>query len=250
MEGGKQRPPGLHVSLQSETPTMSGSPGTEVKPDGSFVLHDVGPAVYQLNLITLSGSYLKSIKLDDHVLQDRRIDLTQGGARLAVVLATDVALVEGSVKKADGEPAVRVRVTLVPEGDQFGSQDVPRYAFSNEKGEFKMNNVPPGEYKIFAWEEVQAGAAMYPEFRKPFEKRGVALKIPPNGHANTDLTVISLAEMQQPKPYSARSKLAVAAVHSTYALAQNCRSDDGWRDQAGGPAAQRRDRHPRPLGPG
>ncbi len=200
MEGGKQRPPDLRVGLQPETPTMSGSPGTEVKPDGSFVLHDVGPAVYQLNLITLSGSYLKSIKLDDHVLQDRRIDLTQGGARLAVVLATDVALVEGSVKKADGEPAVRVRVTLVPEGDQFGSQDVPLYAFSNEKGEFKMNNVPPGEYKIFAWEEVQAGAAMDPEFRKPFEKRGVALKIPPNGHANADLTAISLAEMQQPKP--------------------------------------------------
>jgi hypothetical protein len=200
IEGGKQRPPDLRVSLQAEGPTMSGFPSAEVKPDGSFALHDVGPGVYQLNLGAVPGTYLKSIKLGDHALQDRRIDLTQGGGQLAVVLASDVAQVDGSVKKADGEPAVRVRVTLVPEGDQFGRQDLSRFAFSNEKGEYKIANVPPGDYKIFAWEEVQAGAPLDPEFRKPFEKRGVALKIPPNGRASADVTVISLAEMQQPKP--------------------------------------------------
>jgi Carboxypeptidase regulatory-like domain len=198
IEGGKTRPPDLRVSLQQSGPSMSGSPSAEVKADGSFVLHDVGPSVYQLNLGAVPGAYLKSVKFGDHALQDRRIDLTQGGGQLAIVLASDIAQVEGSVKKADGQAAARVRVTLVPEGDQFGSQDVPRYAFSDEKGGFKMNNVPPGEYKIFAWEEVQAGAALDPEFRKPFEKRGVALKIPPNGHASADLTVISAAEMQRP----------------------------------------------------
>lgn len=198
IEGGTQRPPDLRVSLQQTGPSMTASPSAEVKPDGSFVLRDVGPSIYQLNLGAVPGTYLKSIKLGDHALPDRRIDLTQGGGQLAVVLASDVAQVDGSVKKADGEPAVRVRVTLVPEGDLFGSQDVSRYAFSNEKGEFKINNVPPGEYKIFAWEEVQAGAPLDPEFRKPFEKRGVALKIPPNGHASADLTMISVAEMQQP----------------------------------------------------
>jgi hypothetical protein len=198
IEGGTQRPPDLRVSLQQTGPSMTGAPSADVKADGSFVLHDVGPAVYQLNMGAVPGAYLKSVKLGDHALQDRRIDLTQGGGQLAIVLASDIAQVEGSVKKADGEPAVRVRVTLVPVGDQFGSQDVPRYAFSNEKGEFKMNNVPPGEYKIFAWEEVQAGAALDPEFRKPFEKRGVALKIAPNGHASADLTVISVSEMQRP----------------------------------------------------
>jgi hypothetical protein len=198
IEGGKQRPPDLRVSLQPTGPYVTGSPSAEVKPDGSFVLHDVGPSIYQLNLGAVPGTYLKSIKLGDHALQDRRIDLTQGGGQLAVVLASDVAQVDGSVKKADGEPAVRVRVTLVPEGDLFGIQDVSRFAFSNEKGEFKIANVPPGDYKIFAWEEVQAGAPLDPEFRKPFEKRGVALKIPPNGHASADLTVISAAEMRQP----------------------------------------------------
>jgi 5-hydroxyisourate hydrolase-like protein (transthyretin family) len=198
IEGGTQRPPDLRVGLQQTGPSMTGSSSAEVKPDGSFVLRDVGPNVYQLNLGAVPGTYLKSIKLGDHVLEDRRIDLTQGGGQLAVILASDIAQVEGSVKKADGEPAVRVRVTLVPEGDQFGRQDLSRFAFSNEKGEYKIVNVPPGEYKIFAWEEVQAGAPQDPEFRKPFEKRGVALKIPPNGHASADLTVISVAEMQQP----------------------------------------------------
>jgi len=192
IEGGKARPPDLRVSLQQSGPSMTGSPSAEVKLDGSFVLHDVGPSVYQLNLGAVPGAYLKSIKLGDHPLQDRRIDLTQGGGQLAIVLASDVAEVDGSVKKADGEPAVRVRVTLVPEGDQFGRQELSRFTFSDEKGQFKIANVPPGDYKIFAWEEVQAGAPQDSEFRKPFEKRGVALKIPPNGHANADLTMISV----------------------------------------------------------
>ena len=199
IEGKTQRPPDLRVTLQSEGASMSGSPSAEVKPDGSFVLHDVAPAVYQLNLGAVPGAYLKSVQIGDRALQDRRIDLTHGGGQLAVVLASDVGQVDGSVKKADGEPAVRVRVTLVPEGDRAGRVELSRFAFSNEKGEFKITELPPGEYKIFAWEEIQPGALQDPEFRKPFEKRGVALKIPSNGHASADLTVISVAEMQQPK---------------------------------------------------
>jgi 5-hydroxyisourate hydrolase-like protein (transthyretin family) len=199
IEGGKERPPDLHVSLQPESLSMFGSPSGEVKQDGSFVLHDVAPGVYQVNLGAVPGAYLKSIQIGDHTLQDRHLDLTQVSGQLTVVLASDVGQVEGAVKKADGEPAVRVRVTLVPEGDQAGRQELSRFAFSNEKGEYKIINVPPGEYKIFAWEEVQAGAPQDPEFRKPFEKRGVAIKIPSNGHASADLTVISVAETQQPK---------------------------------------------------
>jgi hypothetical protein len=153
-----------------------------------------------LNVGSVPGAYLKSVQIGDRALPDRRIDLTQGGGgQLAVVLASDVGQVDGSVKKAGGEPAVRVRVTLVPEGDRSGRVELSRFAFSNEKGEFKITNVPPGEYKIFAWEDVQAGAPQDPEFRKPFEKRGVALKIPSNGHASADLTVITVAEIQQPK---------------------------------------------------
>ena len=54
------------------------------------------------------------------------------------------------------------------------------------------------EYKIFAWEDVPFGAPQDPEFRKPFEKRAVALKMEPNGHQTVELTTIVIAAQQRP----------------------------------------------------
>jgi hypothetical protein len=101
------------------------------------------------------------------------------------------------VQNGNGEPAAHARVNLVPLGVREGRQDLSRFAFSNAKGEFKIINVPPGEYKMFAWEDVPAGAPQNPEFRKPFEKKGVGVKLGSNGHAKADVTVISVAEMRR-----------------------------------------------------
>jgi hypothetical protein len=65
--------------------------------------------------------------------------------------------------------------------------------FTDEKGKFHLRDVAPGEYKIFAWEDVPFGAPQDPEFRKPFEKQGLALKMEPNGHQTVELTTIVTA---------------------------------------------------------
>jgi len=199
-EGTAKRPANLRVSLQPVGAGMFSFPSAEVKPDGSFLLKDVAPDVYQVNLAAGIANYVKSVLLGDRELTDRRVDLTGSGGQLTIVLAGDVGEVEGSVRDGNGGPAVKVRVTLVPEGDRIGRLDLSRFAFSDEKGEFKIRSVPPGDDKIFAWEDVPAGAPQDPEFRKPFEKKGVAIKLEPNGHGKSELVVISTAEMQQLRP--------------------------------------------------
>jgi hypothetical protein len=182
----------LRVFLRGDIPMMMGQSSAEVKPDGSFAIPNVVPDIYEITVGVTQGAYVKSIKFGDAEAQDGRIDLTQGTGPVTVLLGTDVGEVEGSVKKSNGDPAVRVRVTLIAYGTHLGRSDLSRFAFSDEQGKFHLRNVAPGEYLVFAWEDVPIGAPQDPEFRKPFEKQAGAVKIEPNGHATVELTAISI----------------------------------------------------------
>jgi len=37
-----------------------------------------------------------------------------------------------------------------------------------------MNTLPPGPYKLFAWESIPSGAHQNPDFMKAYEDRGVS----------------------------------------------------------------------------
>jgi uncharacterized GH25 family protein len=185
---------GLRVDLRQTRPTpMMGSSSAEVKPDGSFLLKDVPPGAHELAIAGKAGLYLKSLRLGDKQLTDWRIDVTSKLEGLVIVLGADMGELEGSVQNGKGEPVLRARVNAIAYGDQASRTDFNRFAFTDEKGEFKIKDVAPGEYKIFAWEDVPVGAPQDPEFRKPFEKRAVSVKMQPNGHEKVQVTAIAAA---------------------------------------------------------
>jgi hypothetical protein len=189
----------LRVFLRGDVPMMMGQSSAEVKPDGSFVIPDVVPDVYEITVGPTQGAYMKSIRFGDAEVQEGRIDLTQGSGAVTVLLGTDVGELKGSVKKSNGDPAVRVRITLIAYGAHLGRGDLSRSGFTDEQGKFHLRNVAPGEYKLFAWEDVPIDAPQDPEFRKPFEKQSVAVKMEPNGHQTAvELTVISVKASQRP----------------------------------------------------
>jgi hypothetical protein len=184
----------LRVDLRQTRPTpMMGSSSAEVKPDGSFLFKDVPPGAHELAIAGKAGLYLKSLRVGDKQLSDWRIDVTSKLEGLVIVLGADVGELEGSVQNAQGEPVLRARVNAIAYGDQANRTDLNRFTFTDEKGEFKIKDVAPGEYKIFAWEDVPVGAPQDPEFRKPFEKRAVSVKMQPNGHEKVQVTAIAAA---------------------------------------------------------
>jgi Carboxypeptidase regulatory-like domain len=198
VEGTPSRPmENLRVSLQSDIPSMLGQSSAEVKPDGSFVIPEAAPDVYQVNVGSHAGTYVKSIRFGDEEAPDGRVDLTKGSGPVTVLLATDVGTVDGSVKKSNGDPAVRIRITLIAYGNHLSRTDLSRSGFTDEQGKFHLRNVAPGEYKVFAWEDVPVGAPQDPEFRKPFEKQAATLKMESNGHETVELTAISVKAAQR-----------------------------------------------------
>jgi hypothetical protein len=186
----------LRVNLQADfrNPVM-GNLNVEVKPDGSFLTKGAAPRVYELAIARTPGVYLKSVRMGDKQMADRRLDLSSKPEPLTILLGADVGQVEGAVQNAAGGPVTRARVNIIAYGDHANRRDLNRFGFTDEKGEFKITDVPPGDYKVFAWEDVPVGAPQDPQFRKPFEKEALAIRLQPNGHQKVQVTAISKVQV-------------------------------------------------------
>jgi hypothetical protein len=88
------------------------------------------------------------------------------------------------------EPAVNVTVVFVPDTSRRSRPDMYRTASTDASGRFHVEGLPPGDYKVFSWEDVETGAWQDPDFIQRFEDRGKPVRIPENGTAGVELRVI------------------------------------------------------------
>jgi len=193
----------IRVSLRADADAPNGGPSSTVNADGSFVLHDVQPDTYRLTVqLTrpVPDTYVRSASVGDHQLADWKVDLTKETAPLNILLGTDVASIEGTVKNAAGDPVVRARVNLIPYGNSTSRTDQTKFTFTDEKGEFNFKSVAPAQYRIFAWEDVEQGRPQDPAFRKRFENQSVPVKMEPRGHEKVQVTAITAAAARKPEP--------------------------------------------------
>jgi uncharacterized surface anchored protein len=133
--------------------------------------------------------YLKSIRAGQQGVADTGIDLASGAPEdLAVTINPNGGVVEGTVQNAKDEPAAGAWVTLIP--DANSAPRLFKLADTDQNGHFTLHGVAPGDYKIFAWEDVEAGAYQDPDFVKPHESAGQALSIRERAHENVQLKLI------------------------------------------------------------
>jgi hypothetical protein len=184
------KPATMYVTLKPEPPVGNFRNNRQVNPDGTFQFDSVPPVMMEVSMSRVPGAYLKSVQLGDKALPDRRFDLSRTHGPLTITMGTDMAEVEGTAKLSSGQPAARVRITVIPYETNLGRTELQRFGFTNDDGEFQIKDVAPGDYKVFAWEDVDIGAPKDPEFRKPFETSGVPVKLESNGHAALSLTAI------------------------------------------------------------
>src|SRR4051812_19126342 len=94
---------------------------------------------------------------DDEVLITG-LDLSKGPAGpIDIVLSPNAGLVEGSVQNDKQQPSVGATVVLVPqEKERRDQMSYYKNVTTDQHGRFTVKNLDPGEYKVFAWEDVEA----------------------------------------------------------------------------------------------
>jgi uncharacterized surface anchored protein len=86
---------------------------------------------------------------------------------------------------------VGIFVTLwTPGVPAEGVQDFIRTAATDVNGQFKFANLPPGDYRIAAWEQIEPGLATIPEFRIKFESKAAVVKLDENAHEKIEAPLI------------------------------------------------------------
>jgi hypothetical protein len=168
-------------------------PNARLNGDRSFKLEAVSLGRYRLSVSGLpDGYYVKAIRSGGADALTAGLDISSGALALDVVLSPNAGQITGVVEDEKLQKAAAgATVALVPqEPDKRGQSAFYRSVRSDDSGRFTFRTVPPGEYKVFAFEEVEGSAYMDPEFLAPLESKGAAVTVKEGDRANVQAKLI------------------------------------------------------------
>ncbi len=72
-----------------------------------------------------------------------------------------------------------------------------RFSSTNQNGTFSLQQLPPGQYRAYAFEEMNSGQLQNPEVLKQLESRGTEVEVKENDKKQIQLPLISADDLQQ-----------------------------------------------------
>jgi protocatechuate 3,4-dioxygenase beta subunit len=125
---------------------------------------------------------IKSIRAGQvDVLRDGLTVTEAGRISLELVLARDGGTIEGVVLDKDDKPVAGATVLLVPDAPLRGRHDRFADLATDQNGRYKFDNVAPGDYKVFAWDDIESDAWFDPDFFRYIESHGEPVKLNAKG---------------------------------------------------------------------
>jgi hypothetical protein len=160
--------------------------------DGSFVLEGVGPGDFRVNVGNVPpDSYVKSIRLGTaDVLNDGLHIYSAPQGVLEVVIGANAGRIAGSVVNSRQEALPNRTAVLVPDVRLRHRTDLYKVVSTDSAGRFLMRGVTPGNYRLFAWENVETGAWLNPDFIRASENGGRSIQISEGSTEDVRLMVI------------------------------------------------------------
>jgi uncharacterized surface anchored protein len=183
----------LRPAEQFSGPYFGSMSNGAVSDNGTFVLSQTSPDRYMVSLAGLpDGYYLKSVRMEEADTLEEGLDLTRGAAGLIrIVVSAKAGQIEGAVTNEKQEPVAGSTVVLIPTAPKRREQfQFHQTVTTDQSGRFTLKNLSPGDYKLYAWEDVETGAWMDPEFLQPVESKGKDVTIREGSRESVDLKAI------------------------------------------------------------
>jgi hypothetical protein len=117
------------------------------KGSSTFSISDLTPGAYMIAGTPPAPFYLKRGMIGSRDLSREETPITQSGLELDVVLGDDGGVLEGVVEDADGKLfAAGAGITVMQDGR------LASFNSSGPNGHFRIQNIAPGDYHIYAWD--------------------------------------------------------------------------------------------------
>jgi hypothetical protein len=138
-----------------------------------------------------STAYVADILQSGVSVYDNGISVGSNGIDpIQIVVKTDGGSIEGIVHDSKQVPLAGTTVAMVPLIQRRQNPALYRVETSDGEGHFLMTGIPPGDYKLFAWENATPGAYLNAEFMSQFENRGVAATVSANLRSSVEVGLI------------------------------------------------------------
>jgi hypothetical protein len=151
---------------------------TRPQPDGRFGIDNlIAPLQYRVEVHCLKeGFYLKEARYNGEDVLGRPFHIAVAEPHtLDVVFSPNVAAIEGVVTDDRLAPAPGSRAVLVP-ADR-ARIDLYRSVIVGRDARFTFEDLPPGDYKLFAWDGIEDYAYFDPALMLQVEDRGEAVHL-------------------------------------------------------------------------
>ena len=146
--------------------------------DNPFTIH-LAPSDYRMRAVVIPpNAYVQSIRLGniDVLIDGLHLDSSVQGP-LEIVVAADMGTLEGVVENAQQHVEPNVVVALVPAGGRLRRVDLYQNVRADQEGHFQFEHVPPGDYFVYSWEDVEPTAWMNSNFMREYEGLGKPVHI-------------------------------------------------------------------------
>jgi len=112
------------------------------------------------------------------------------GGILDIVISSKAARVDGRVIDDRRQPVSGAVTVLIPT-DQRDRFDLYKTVATNQSGSFSFHGIPPGEYKIFSWEDLDSFSFYDPAVLKLYEQNGKPVHFSESSTEIIEVPVIS-----------------------------------------------------------
>jgi len=160
--------------------------------DGAFNLEKVNAGEYRFAIPQglPPMMYIKSARFED-------VDVMASGFSVAdkspgtfqVVVSANAGQITGDVKDKESKPVRGIPTVLIPDRNRE-RRDVYKIVPTDQNGHFTINGVAPGDYKLFAWEDIEPFSYFDPDVLKQFEDKGKPIHVVETTKEAVDLMLI------------------------------------------------------------
>ncbi|MGA3019832.1 MAG: carboxypeptidase-like regulatory domain-containing protein [Bryobacteraceae bacterium] len=164
------------------------------KRDGSYVLRGLKAGVYWLDWNGKEG-YLKSLIIDGKARPDTVLDLRNGApGSVQAVFSANMAQVKGHVVRAADAPA-RLATTVVWMDEEHSHAEALGDSVKvDPAGQFLLEKMPPGKYRLFAIEGFDEDMWGSPELAAALREKSVAVELRESDEKQAALPLITAEE--------------------------------------------------------
>jgi hypothetical protein len=184
----------LRISLASSSPSSGPTPSAAVGADGTFKMNAPVDGEYRLTVSGLpAGFYLKDARFNNtDVLEPTRIS-TAG--TLDVLVSSKTGQLAGRIVSQPERPQSRIGVVLIPNSNRDRAELYKR-ATTSIDGSFTITGIPPGDYKAFAWERLEANSFYDPQVLGKYEQWGTPVRVTESSSESIEVKLIPEREGQ------------------------------------------------------